>query len=483
MLLGATPAASRREVLSDEALIVQVRAGADDAFEELYERYRRRITAYVHGMVSDHGRAEDITQEVFISALRRMRETDRAIAFKPWVYEIAKNACIDQFRRARRAEEVSYDADEGLGAADYGRLVQTGPTPDAAVDTKQQLDHLCGAFGGLSESHHEILVLRELEGMSYREIGERMGLTRPAVESTLFRARRRLTEEYDDLATGARCRRVQDLIASTGGAELGLRERRKLARHLSYCQPCRREARAFGVDAGIVARRPLREKIAALLPFPLPAFLRRGDDTGGGLTSGHAGLSSLGQSLEPLAGPWAKAAAAVATLALAGVGAGVATRALSSGPSAGAGVSVPSGALHAARAGSQAAAGVRAGAHAPHRSGAAGGAASPTAPLGGTRHGGQRESTAIVNERFGSAVIAGQRDRAGRGRSGSRGSDPGDPPGSPKSSKGTILDRLAGKVPGLGNGSSGISPSDPAGSTQGLETEAQHTLEKLLSGG
>src|SRR3712207_8415978 len=83
-------------------------------------------------MVNDYGRAEDITQEVFISALRRMRETERPIAFKPWIYEIAKNACIDQFRRSRRAEEVSYDADEGLGSADYGRLVTKDPAPEAA---------------------------------------------------------------------------------------------------------------------------------------------------------------------------------------------------------------------------------------------------------------------------------------------------------------------------------------------------------------
>ena len=87
--------------------------------------------------------------------------------------------CIDAFRRSKRAEEVSFDADEGLGPADHGRLVAGDPTPDAAVDAKQELDNLCGAFGGLSETHHEILVLRELEGLSYREIGERMGMSRP----------------------------------------------------------------------------------------------------------------------------------------------------------------------------------------------------------------------------------------------------------------------------------------------------------------
>src|ERR671921_2039742 len=132
----AVPSLRQRdgEETSDHDLVARVRTGDDRAFERLYRRYHRRIASYIQGMVKDHARAEDITQDVFMSALRRMRDTDRPIAFKPWIYEIAKNACIDQFRRSRRAEEVSYDAEEGLGAADYGRLVTTGPTPDVAVD-------------------------------------------------------------------------------------------------------------------------------------------------------------------------------------------------------------------------------------------------------------------------------------------------------------------------------------------------------------
>src|SRR5215208_891388 len=113
----AAPAAPRPSgtEASDHVLVAATRSGDDRAFEHLYERYHRRISSYVYGMVHDHARAEDITQDVFMSALRRMRETDRPIIFKPWIYEIAKNACIDAFRRSKRAEEVSYDAEEGLG--------------------------------------------------------------------------------------------------------------------------------------------------------------------------------------------------------------------------------------------------------------------------------------------------------------------------------------------------------------------------------
>src|SRR4051812_563816 len=285
-------------VVTDHKLVAAVRRGDDRAFETLYQRYHRRIHAYVHGMVKDHQRAEDVTQEVFVSSLRRMRATERPIAFKPWIYEIAKNACIDQFRRSKRAEEVSYDADDGLAPGDYGRLVSREPVPDAALAAKQQLDHLCGAFGGLSDAHHEILVLRELEGLSYREIGERMGMSRPAVESTLFRARRRLSEEYDELASGQRCLRIQSIITSTGSGRLGARDTRRLARHVAHCQPCRREAVAAGVDAALLARRPLREraieKVAALFPIPLLFRGRRGSAGDGGSAS-DSGASWLNQ--------------------------------------------------------------------------------------------------------------------------------------------------------------------------------------------
>jgi RNA polymerase sigma factor (sigma-70 family) len=313
---------------TDTELVAAVRRGDDRAFEELYARYHRRISSYIFGMVKDHARAEDLTQEVFMSALRRMRDTDRPIAFKPWIYEIAKNACIDQFRRTRRTEEVSYDSDEGMGAADYGRLTSRDATPDVAMEQRQELDHLKGALGGLSEAHHQILVMREFEGLSYREIGDRMGMSRPSVESTLFRARKRLTEEYDELVSGQRCERVQGIIAGASGGGLGARDRRRMARHLSYCQPCRRHAYAAGLGEVVPVKTGVGAKIAAWLPMPF--FLQKrllglgqgaGPDHSSSLVHWSAGVAQL----EPAAGAWTKAVAAAATIAVAGAGVGAVT--------------------------------------------------------------------------------------------------------------------------------------------------------------
>lgn len=229
-----------REVADDTDLVAAVRRGEDTAFEELFRRYHQRLTAYVTRMVGCREHAEEITQEAFISALRRLRETEQAIIFKAWIYGIARNGAIDHLRaRSRRAPEVGYDHVETF-IAPVG--VVSASAPEAAMENKQSLSDLQGAFGNLSDAHHQILVMRELEGLSYDDLGERLGLSRSQVESTLFRARRRLEEEYSELVSGERCLRVQELV-SRADAALGVRDAARVERHLSHCHPCRKSAR------------------------------------------------------------------------------------------------------------------------------------------------------------------------------------------------------------------------------------------------
>ena len=274
-----------------------VREGDDSAFEELYRRYHARIAAYLRRMVRDDARVEDLTQDAFFSALRRIRSTDAEIAFKPWIFEIARNAAIDNWRRTSRAEEVPVDEQELLRPADRLRLVGSA-APDAAVIDKERFVHLQGAFDELSEVHTRVLVMRELEGMSYREIAARLELSRSSVESALFRARRRLESEYADISEGRRCESMRGVM---GRLAEGLRSRRdeaRLARHVRRCHVCRRRAGELGIEPLPAAGVRLRQKVAALLPLPLL-----------GPASGHAG-AALAE----------RAAAVVAALAIAGAG-------------------------------------------------------------------------------------------------------------------------------------------------------------------
>jgi RNA polymerase sigma factor (sigma-70 family) len=298
---------------ADAELVAAVRAGDDSAFEELYRRYQPRIVRFVCGMLHDTARCEDVAQEAFLSALRRMRETDGEINFKPWIYQIARNAAIDSYRRNSHAVEVSMDADEGLRASDRTRLVGVDGSPDAALVTKERLDHLQGAFDELSDVHTRVLVMRELEGMSYREIGKRLDLTRPAVESALFRARRRLESEYSELSEGRRCEAMSLTIARIAEGVHRQAEELRLARHARRCHSCRRRARELGIEP-LSALGALRKRAAALLP--LPWLLRRSGGDGGGIS----GFFGAGANAAPLA---ERAAALVAVAALAGAGGAV----------------------------------------------------------------------------------------------------------------------------------------------------------------
>ncbi len=374
---------------TDAELVDAVRAGDDSAFEELYRRYQPRISRFVCGMLKDSARCEDVAQEAFLSALRRMRATDAEINFKPWIYQIARNAAIDSYRRNNHAVEVSMDADDGLRASDRTRLVGLEGSPDAALVTKERMDHLQGAFDELSDVHTRVLVMRELEGMSYREIGQKLDLTRPAVESALFRARRRLESEYEELSEGRRCEAMAGTIARiAAGVPRGAEEQR-LARHARRCHSCRRHARELGIEP-LSALGALRQKAAALLP--LPWLLRRSGGDGGGI----AGFFGSGAGA-PLA---ERAAALVAVAALAGAG----------------GAALGTGALrgdHDAAGNGRIAAERSAGGTGEHKRGATG--AATDGERGGTRQSSGRRASGPAGGRAGSTDTGARTDPGSHG--------------------------------------------------------------------
>ena len=116
--------------------------------------------------------------------------------------------------------------------------------------------------------------------------------------------------------------RIQTIIAAAGESALGARDTRRLARHISHCQPCRRQAVAAGLDTAVLARKPLRRAVERAASFlPLPAFLRS-----------RLAPEQLVPVSEPMAAAWSKAVAVAATVIVAGVGAGVAPRSDGSTP-------------------------------------------------------------------------------------------------------------------------------------------------------
>ena len=344
--LGATAMSAEA---SDEQLVALAQAGSSEAFASLFRRYRPVIARYAGRLVGDDARAEDIVQEVFLSALRSIGSLDRPSGFKPWLYRIAHNTCVDHMRRTYRGDEVSIDAN-ALPASEEIRLFRRAPSTHAAVTQREDFKNLREAFGGLPPSQSEVLVMRELEGLSYDQIAARMGITRASVESMLFRARQGLRDEYGQIATGERCLRMRPVMARMAEGVGGLRDRRALARHVRGCQSCRRDAFAMGLagsalEAPVPGLRGGLSRVAALLPLPW-LIHRRGDETGASATAGGGGgtLASQAQTAinqfsstigaggaDHAATAIQKAVAVVAAVAVVGGGGIVATKSRTDG--------------------------------------------------------------------------------------------------------------------------------------------------------
>src|SRR3954470_10674831 len=281
---------------SDARLTVAAGHGDDEAFAVLYVRYAPRIEAYLQRLLDDRHLAQDLTQEVFVSALNRLRSARPPIAVGPWLYRIARNASIDVHRRSQLVRQVPLPSpDEENGTLTWRH------EPQAQAELRQWLDDLRDLLGGLSDRHRSVLVLRELEGLSNGEIAERLGLSRPAVEGLLFRARAKMRSEYDDLTSGRRCARVQAAVDRAGGGEqLGRRELALAARHLTGCAQCRSHAWEAGVTDMLAPVADRRRR--TWMPAPLVGLLGR-------LSSDHTPL---------LAAPWGRTAAAVTAVVVAG---------------------------------------------------------------------------------------------------------------------------------------------------------------------
>ncbi len=279
---------------TDDRLVTAAQAGSPEAFAALFQRYRPEIARYAGRTLGDDGRAEDVVQEVFISALRGLGTLDRPAGFKPWLYRIAHNACVDHMRRRGTTEEVPFDA-QGLPPAEEIRLFRQSQSSHAALTQKENFGHLRQALTDLPEAQAQILILRELEGLTYEEIAVRMSISRSAVESMLFRARRALRTEFGEISTGERCVRMRTVMAQTVEGVGRRRDRRMLVRHLHGCAGCRRDAFVMGlgplldVERGHGLRSGL-SRVAALLP--IPGFLNRRPEVTGRISSDTGQLSS-----------------------------------------------------------------------------------------------------------------------------------------------------------------------------------------------
>ena len=178
--------------LSDGELVLRLKLGNAEALNVLLNRHSEALYRFCSHIASSREDAEDVCQEAMARAITRVDSLQTGGAFRGWLFSIARNLAMDSYRSRRRICPLTEE--------EQGVLPRAEESPEERVEVREEQQTVAEALGKLAQSHQRVLVLREVEGLSYHEIADELDVSQSAVETLLFRARRRLREEYSKSA-------------------------------------------------------------------------------------------------------------------------------------------------------------------------------------------------------------------------------------------------------------------------------------------
>lgn len=188
--------ASAESEATERALVARARAGDRRAFGELVRRYMQRSYYVALGLVGSHDDALDLSQEAFARAYRARRSLDPDRPFYAWLYQIVRRLCFNFLRDRKRRSQRLQEAAPWL--VEQASRRAPGADPAGDVERAELRARLEIAIEALSEREREVLVLKEFEGLRYREIAELLGVPIGTVMSRLYTARKRLAASLEE---------------------------------------------------------------------------------------------------------------------------------------------------------------------------------------------------------------------------------------------------------------------------------------------
>jgi len=201
-----------RDPVDDRELVAAAQRGERDAFKTLFERYHRRAYTLALGVVRHPDDALDVVQEAFIKAHKYLDKFEGNASFYTWLYRIVMNLAIDHLRKHRRIKPVELDETRIEPDGDQPLLPRIlGGNPGQALMDKQIRARIDQALDQLSENHRSVLVMRELEGLSYEDMAQAMSCSKGTIMSRLFHARRNMQKQLLDLLDQAPAALVEEL--------------------------------------------------------------------------------------------------------------------------------------------------------------------------------------------------------------------------------------------------------------------------------
>jgi RNA polymerase sigma-70 factor (ECF subfamily) len=192
----------RHEPRTDEALMLSFREGDARAFEEIVSRHRRGLFNFLLRSVQNRSRAEELLQEVFLRVVRSKDRYEKTAKLTTWLYTIARNLCVDESRRAKFRRTVSLDAPRRGAEDDSPAMVDTVAADQVATDeaaaAPQIRQRMAKAIDQLPDDQREVFLMRQINGLSFKEIGEIVGAPENTVKSRMRYALEKLRQELAD---------------------------------------------------------------------------------------------------------------------------------------------------------------------------------------------------------------------------------------------------------------------------------------------
>ena len=178
---------------SEKNLLERAKSGDIAAFEQLIDSYQRKIFNIALRMLGNYDDAGDLTQEVLIRIYRSIRSFKEQSSFSTWIYRITTNVCLDEIRKRKNRKVISLDEEIKFDDGDMKRQIESDePTPEETAETEDLKKIVNDAIARLNEEHRIVIVLRDIQGLSYEEIADVLKCPEGTVKSRINRARQAL---------------------------------------------------------------------------------------------------------------------------------------------------------------------------------------------------------------------------------------------------------------------------------------------------
>jgi RNA polymerase sigma factor (sigma-70 family) len=278
---------------SDRRLARRASKGDQRAIATIFERYQQELYRFCLGLLGEPQDAQDALQNTMVKVLRALPGEEREISLRPWLYRIAHNEAIELRRGSHPTQALD------------GYLVDGQSSVTERVEQREQLEWLLKDLADLPERQRAVLVMRELSGLDFAEIGAALDTSGAVVRQSLYEARRNL--EQMDHGRSMKCEAVARVLSD---ADRRITRRRDIRAHLRDCPDCRRFQDAIGRREGVLSGIP---------PIPAAAAAGIAQALSGG-TSGGGAVAALTGGVTKSAGAYGalKAAGTLAVVAVVG---------------------------------------------------------------------------------------------------------------------------------------------------------------------